>query len=177
MSRDNMRRMPRLIWVFAGRTLILLVLSCRGSYSKRAQCIEIGSESEMKPGKNTGRSVTDHSECHRFSILHNHIIRRIWIWPISQITHNMTVTDHRLTWFLHYKLTEMIHSFLFLLICLWTFEQKKKIINIVLMGGGGWGGGKEGGLGAVPPDAKWYAFLTVLPRSLKLRAFSLVPLK
>ena len=24
--------MPRLIWVFAGRTLILLVLSCRGSY-------------------------------------------------------------------------------------------------------------------------------------------------
>ena len=26
--------MSRLIWVFAGRTLILLVLSCRGSYSK-----------------------------------------------------------------------------------------------------------------------------------------------
>ena len=25
-------RMPRLIWVFAGRTAILLVLSCRGSY-------------------------------------------------------------------------------------------------------------------------------------------------
>ena len=25
-------RMPRLIWVFAGRTVILLVLSCRGSY-------------------------------------------------------------------------------------------------------------------------------------------------
>ena len=25
-------RMPRLIWVFAGRTLIMLVLSCRGSY-------------------------------------------------------------------------------------------------------------------------------------------------
>ena len=25
-------RMPRLIWVFAGRTLILLVLSCRGSH-------------------------------------------------------------------------------------------------------------------------------------------------
>ena len=32
--------MPRLIWVFAGRTLILLVLSCRGSYILRlAQCI------------------------------------------------------------------------------------------------------------------------------------------
>ena len=28
---DQTRRMPRLIWVFAGRTLILLVLSCRGS--------------------------------------------------------------------------------------------------------------------------------------------------
>ena len=28
-------RMPRLIWVFTGRTLILLVLSCRGSNVKR----------------------------------------------------------------------------------------------------------------------------------------------
>ena len=30
---DQTGRMPRLIWVFAGRTLILLVLSCRGSFS------------------------------------------------------------------------------------------------------------------------------------------------
>ena len=29
---DQTGRMPRLIWVFAGRTLILLVLSCRGSH-------------------------------------------------------------------------------------------------------------------------------------------------
>ena len=29
---DQTGRMPRMIWVFAGRTLILLVLSCRGSY-------------------------------------------------------------------------------------------------------------------------------------------------
>ena len=29
---DQTGRMPRLIWVFAGRTLILLVLSCRVSY-------------------------------------------------------------------------------------------------------------------------------------------------
>ena len=29
---DQTGRMPRLIWVFAGRTLILLVLSCRGSF-------------------------------------------------------------------------------------------------------------------------------------------------
>ena len=28
---DQTGRMPRLIWVFAGRKLILLVLSCRGS--------------------------------------------------------------------------------------------------------------------------------------------------
>ena len=28
---DQTERMPMLIWVFAGRTLILLVLSCRGS--------------------------------------------------------------------------------------------------------------------------------------------------
>ena len=30
-ASDQTGRMPRLIWVFAGRTLILLVLSCRGS--------------------------------------------------------------------------------------------------------------------------------------------------
>ena len=29
---DQTGRMPRLIWVFAGRTLILLVLLCRGSF-------------------------------------------------------------------------------------------------------------------------------------------------
>ena len=29
---DQTGRIPRLIWVFAGRTLILLVLSCRGSF-------------------------------------------------------------------------------------------------------------------------------------------------
>ena len=29
---DQTERMPRLIWVFAGRTVILLVLSCRGSF-------------------------------------------------------------------------------------------------------------------------------------------------
>ena len=31
---DQTRRMPRLIWVFAGRTFTVLVLSCRGSYLK-----------------------------------------------------------------------------------------------------------------------------------------------
>ena len=30
--------LPRLIWVFAGRTVILFVLSCRGSYSKKRVC-------------------------------------------------------------------------------------------------------------------------------------------
>ena len=42
---DQTGRMPRLIWVFAGRTLILLVLSCRGSkglgallYQKQSDC-------------------------------------------------------------------------------------------------------------------------------------------
>ena len=30
---DQTGRMPRLIWVFAGRTVILLVLSCCGSYA------------------------------------------------------------------------------------------------------------------------------------------------
>ena len=39
---DQTGRMPRLIWVFAGRTVILLVLSCRSSftciYSKPPEC-------------------------------------------------------------------------------------------------------------------------------------------
>ena len=34
---DQTGRMPRLIWVFAARTLILLVLSCRGSFNERVE--------------------------------------------------------------------------------------------------------------------------------------------
>ena len=33
---DQTGRMPRLIWVFAGRTAILFVLSCRGSYINKS---------------------------------------------------------------------------------------------------------------------------------------------
>ena len=33
---DQTGRMPRLIWVFAGRTAILLVLSCRGSIMRKS---------------------------------------------------------------------------------------------------------------------------------------------
>ena len=36
---DQTGRMPRLIWVFAGRTATLLVLSCRGSYWYYCTCI------------------------------------------------------------------------------------------------------------------------------------------
>ena len=36
--------MPRLIWVFAGRTLILLVLSCRGSYTVFSWCSTVTSK-------------------------------------------------------------------------------------------------------------------------------------
>ena len=48
---DQTGRMPRLIWVFAGRTLILLVLSCRGS--------NINSSSLMKHSDDwyTGRTL------------------------------------------------------------------------------------------------------------------------
>ena len=38
-------RMPRLIWVFAGRTLILLVLSCRGSYIVEFEVIRMSRSS------------------------------------------------------------------------------------------------------------------------------------
>ena len=37
---DQTGRMPRLIWVFAGRTLILLVLSCRGSNATVIELLE-----------------------------------------------------------------------------------------------------------------------------------------
>ena len=36
---DQTGRMPRLSWVFAGRTLILLVLSCRGSFRSYPCCL------------------------------------------------------------------------------------------------------------------------------------------
>ena len=35
---DQTGQMPRLIWVFVGRTLILLVLSCRGSKAQLQSC-------------------------------------------------------------------------------------------------------------------------------------------
>ena len=40
---DQTGQMPRLIWVFAGRTAILLVLSCPGSYnySNNVRCLNI----------------------------------------------------------------------------------------------------------------------------------------
>ena len=37
---DQTGRMPRLIWVFAGRTLILLVSSCRGSFKNLENVFE-----------------------------------------------------------------------------------------------------------------------------------------
>ena len=45
--------MPRLIWVFAGRTLILFVLSCRGSYIMLIRCNDESTrllvQPQMKP--------------------------------------------------------------------------------------------------------------------------------
>ena len=43
---DQTGRMPRLIWVFAGRTVILFVLSCRGSYFSYRQ-IKITTSSKV----------------------------------------------------------------------------------------------------------------------------------
>ena len=43
-NSDQTGRIPRLIWVFARRTLILLVLSCRGSYVmflRTAVCLRV----------------------------------------------------------------------------------------------------------------------------------------
>ena len=40
---DQTGRMPRLIWIFAGRTATLLVLSCRGSWSLcwQSACVHV----------------------------------------------------------------------------------------------------------------------------------------
>ena len=38
---DQTGLMPRLSWIFAGRTLTLLVLSCRGSHDLRLDCAQI----------------------------------------------------------------------------------------------------------------------------------------
>ena len=54
---DQTGRMPRLIWVFAGRTVILLVLSCRGSYALLG----------LHSGEFTLRNIVVHQpELHRF---------------------------------------------------------------------------------------------------------------
>ena len=45
---DRTRRMPRLIWVFAGHTVILLVLSCGSSYRVPAKALSIISLKKMK---------------------------------------------------------------------------------------------------------------------------------
>ena len=39
---DQTGQMPRLIWVFTGRTLIVLVLSCCGSYMIMTRCLRMG---------------------------------------------------------------------------------------------------------------------------------------
>ena len=46
---DQTGRMPRLIWVFAGRTLILLILSCRGSFKQMRTTIFVWTHSDVVP--------------------------------------------------------------------------------------------------------------------------------
>ena len=60
---DQTGRMPRLIWVFAGRTLILLVLSCRGSYvlTTFQLCWDVASV-RLLPWT-TGRSISHRGSC------------------------------------------------------------------------------------------------------------------
>ena len=50
---DQTGRMPRLIWVFAGRTLILLVLSCHGSFPLSHRAV-IGSWKVVRPWETKG---------------------------------------------------------------------------------------------------------------------------
>ena len=63
---DQTGRMPRLIWVFAGRTLILLVLSCRGSVytcsfpmaAIRRENINLTKKKNKKNKKKTGNQLS-----------------------------------------------------------------------------------------------------------------------
>ena len=62
---DQAGRMPRLIWVFAGYTLILLVLSCRGSimsYSVRAEDFGLTKASKQKTYKSRFNSEMEKEE-------------------------------------------------------------------------------------------------------------------
>ena len=47
---DQTQRMPRLIWVFAGCTVTLLVLSCRGSYFLHMSVFFLGLKKQLNAG-------------------------------------------------------------------------------------------------------------------------------
>ena len=77
---DQTGRMPRLIWVFAGRTLILLVFSCRGSYlelslhRKYRQCLSSFRISAHKLQIERGRylgKIVEERKCTVCNIIEN----------------------------------------------------------------------------------------------------------
>ena len=76
---DQTGRMPRLIWIFAGCTLILLVLSCRGSY-----VIDSTHKAEIER-KKSGRLglefVKDFWQCYFLLYRHTRAVRKVrGIW-------------------------------------------------------------------------------------------------
>ena len=75
---DQTGRMPRLIWVFAGRTVILLVLSWGGTY-------EIGKEDKLHYWPLTVRMVVHHFQVH---VTDRH--KQIWTRRCSANTINIT---------------------------------------------------------------------------------------
>ena len=58
---DQTGRMPRLIWVFAGCTLILLVLSCRSSFNKT----DAHSDAEFSVSRNVWSTIFMRQTVHR----------------------------------------------------------------------------------------------------------------
>ena len=90
---DQTGRMPRLIWVFAERTLTLLVLSCRGSYpynriswfqsKKHPITAQNSGKKDIKPQVHWGIQRSMVQKCQERSVKTN-----IWnIWNASSINH------------------------------------------------------------------------------------------
>ena len=93
---DQTGRMPSLIWVFAGRTITLLVLSCRGSYKK---------------------NVVKYSKLCKFQL------RRVWrglSWP--HYTYFVLV-QKVMVCFLHWKCIGNQNSHIILLCCISSYQS------------------------------------------------------
>ena len=86
---DQTGRMPRLIWVFARHTVILLVLSCRGSHDHYGTCLQKQRKMKVQRKKQEDRGENRKRRCYRKhrssvrSLVHLDLQARLrdwWVW-------------------------------------------------------------------------------------------------